>query len=212
MEQSTPPPKIYSAIVAIMGETKAITKSEFNQQQRFRFRGIDNVMNELHGLFAKHGVFILPQTKVFDVSEKVTKNGTIMYYTRATIAYRFVTDDGSYVETVTVGEAMDSGDKGMNKAMSIALKYALMQMLLIPTEEDKDPDRTTPEETRPRTIQEVIDTLNPETDALLIAALTDLNAATDKQSILDVWKRYPELQKNPVFSKCGSTKRKELGL
>jgi hypothetical protein len=60
---------------------------------------------------------------------------------RARIRFRYTTTDGSHVDTVNVGEAMDSGDKAMNKAMSIALKYSLLQMLLIPTEEDKDPDK-----------------------------------------------------------------------
>ena len=35
---------------------------------------------------------------------------------------------------------MDSGDKASNKAMAIAHKYALLQLLTIPTEDEKDPD------------------------------------------------------------------------
>lgn len=122
------------------------------------FRGIDAVMNELHDLFANNGVFILPEVLDYTVTEKVTVKGGLLYYTRAKIKFHFVADDASEVCTINVGEAMDSGDKGMNKAMSIALKYALMQMLLIPTEEQKDPDEATPPETRPRTISEIIQT------------------------------------------------------
>lgn len=48
---------IYSKIANILKETKAITKSEKNQQQGFKFRGIDNVMNELHELFSKNGSY-----------------------------------------------------------------------------------------------------------------------------------------------------------
>jgi len=51
--------------------------------------------------------------------------------------------DGSSVESIMIGEAMDSGDKSANKAMSTALKYALMQAFLIPTEELKDSDNNT---------------------------------------------------------------------
>jgi hypothetical protein len=54
-------------------------------------------------------------------------------------------EDGSSVESVTIGEAMDSGDKSMNKAMSTAYKYALMQIFCIPTEEDKDTENQTHE-------------------------------------------------------------------
>lgn len=168
-------PKIYGAIAAIMKETKAIGKTEKNLQQNFMFRGIDSVMNELHDIFAKQGVFILPEVLDYNVSEKVTGKGTLMYYTRAKVKYHFTAEDASEVCTINVGEAMDSGDKGMNKAMSIALKYALMQMLLIPTKEDKDPDKTTPEET---------------VDPMIGEALAEMRSATDEETLKEVYKKW----------------------
>lgn len=178
---------IYTKMANILKETKAITKSEKNQQQGFKFRGIDNVMNELHELFAKNEVFILQEVKDFTTENRPTKSGGLNTFTRATITFRYMTTDGSYVETTNVGEAMDSGDKGMNKAMSIALKYSLLQMLLIPTEEQKDPDATTPEDTdfkqmamgdisRARTIDELMVVYNNYTslhqDKEFVNALT----------------------------------------
>ena len=204
--------KIYGAIASIMRETKAITKSSRNQQQGFLFRGIDAVMNKLHDLFANNGVFILPEVLDYNVAEKVTGKGTILYYTRAKIKFHFVADDASEVCTINVGEAMDSGDKGMNKAMSIALKYALMQMLLIPTEEQKDPDATTPPETRPKTIAEIIQSLDQVKDAQLIGALNAVMAVTDRDSLMNVWNTNPALHQNPTFTQCMSARRKELGL
>jgi hypothetical protein len=41
------------------------------------------------------------------------------------------------------GEAMDSGDKATNKAMSAAYKYMAMQEFCIPTEGDNDADAAT---------------------------------------------------------------------
>lgn len=211
-EQPITTNKIYGAIATIMRETKAITKSSRNQQQGFMFRGIDAVMNELHDLFANNGVFILPEVLDYNVTEKVTQKGGYLYYTRAKVKFHFVADDASEVCTINIGEAMDSGDKGMNKAMSIALKYALMQMLLIPTEEAKDPDATTPPETRPRTISEIIQTLDPVKDAQLMAALNTITGVTDKESIMAVWNNNPALHQNPTFTQCMSARRKELGI
>jgi len=56
-------------------------------------------------------------------------------------------EDGSEVAMTSIGEAMDYGDKGASKTLSIALKYALVNMFLIPTEEmaKDDPDATTHE-------------------------------------------------------------------
>ena len=173
---------IYSKIANILKETKAITKSEKNQQQGFKFRGIDNVMNELHELFAKNEVFILQEVKEFTTENRPTKSGGTNTFTRATITFRYMTTDGSFVETTNVGEAMDSGDKGMNKAMSIALKYSLLQMLLIPTEEQKDPDSVTPEDTDFKQM-----------------AMSDINRANDRNSLMEVWNSYPSLQKDSEF-------------
>ena len=206
-------PKIYGAIATIMRETKAIAKTEKNTQQNFMFRGIDSVMNELHDIFANNGVFILPEVLDFNVSEKATARGSLLYYTRAKIKFHFVAEDASEVTTVNVGEAMDSGDKGMNKAMSIALKYALMQMLLIPTKEEKDPDAFTAPETRPKTIAEIIQSLDPINEALLIEALTAIVNSKDKDTLVGVWKNYSgQLKDHPTFSGCMSTRKKELGL
>nr|MDQ3012540.1 ERF family protein [Acidobacteriota bacterium] len=56
------------------------------------------------------------------------------------IAYTFYAPDGSNIRAVVVGEAMDSGDKSSNKAMSAALKYALLQIFCVPTEANEDAD------------------------------------------------------------------------
>ena len=40
-------PMIYSAIVDAMGQINAIAKGRSNSMQNFKYRGIDDVMNEL---------------------------------------------------------------------------------------------------------------------------------------------------------------------
>lgn len=181
---------IFSKMVNILKETKAITKSEKNQQQGFKFRGIDNVMNELHEIFSRNEVFILQEVKDFTTENRPTKSGGTNTFTRATITFRYMTTDGSFVETTNVGEAMDSGDKGMNKAMSIALKYSLLQMFLIPTEEQKDPDATTPEET-----------------PFLEMAMADIKVANTVNALMDVWSRYPALQSDKDFVSAMTAKK-----
>ena len=54
-------------------------------------------------------------------------------------------EDGSRHTVKTFGEAMDSGDKATNKAMSAAYKYAAFQAFSIPTEGDNDADAQTHE-------------------------------------------------------------------
>lgn len=136
---------IYQALAKANKEIGAIAKGQLNQQQKFKFRGIDDVYNELHPILADCEIFIIPEVVNYEVTNIPNKNGGVNIYTRATIKHHFTTSDGSSVTTTTIGEAMDNGDKGMNKAMSISLKYALFQLFTIPTEEAKDPDAESPE-------------------------------------------------------------------
>lgn len=138
-------PMIYGAIIDAMGQISAIGKDRKNQTQGFQYRGIDDVMNELHGILAKSGIFIVPSVLEEQRTTGTTSKGGSMFYTRLKIKFTFYAKDGSSVESVVIGEAMDTGDKASNKALSIGLKYALLQVFCIPTEDDKDPDSVSPE-------------------------------------------------------------------
>lgn len=132
--------QIYAAISAAMADISAIGKDKYNQQQGFKFRGVDNVMNALKPILTKNKIFTVPQVLEQTRESKVTTKGGELRYSLLKIAFRFYTTDGSFVEAVTLGEGMDSGDKASNKAMAIAYKYALFQVFCIPTEEIADPD------------------------------------------------------------------------
>lgn len=139
---------IYESITKIMEEIPAIGKNKTNTQQGFKFRGIDDVMNTMQPLLSKNKVFIVPQILEQRREERQTSKGGNLIYSICQIKYRFYAEDGSYIEAITIGEGMDSGDKATNKAMAIAMKYALFQVFCIPTEEMKDPDADTPPESK----------------------------------------------------------------
>lgn len=131
---------IYTTIAEVISKIGAISKDRQNQQQHFQYRGVDDVMNELHSVFAECGLFIVPTVLSEERTEGKSKSGSVMFYTRQKIQFTFYAKDGSHIESTVIGEAMDSGDKASNKALSIAFKYVCLQVFCIPTEEDKDPD------------------------------------------------------------------------
>ena len=131
---------IYQSISAIIDDIGAVGKDRVNNGQGWKFRGIDDVMNAIHPLFAKHKVFVVPQVLEQTREERTSKNGGCTLYSICRIKYTFYAEDGSFVEATTVGEGMDYGDKATNKAMAIAFKYALFQTFCIPTEDMTDPD------------------------------------------------------------------------
>ena len=81
------------------------------------------------------------------VTERTTSKGYSLLYVVVSGEFDFIsTEDGSKVTIKTFGEAMDSGDKATNKAMSVAYKYAAFQAFCIPTEETtQDADKETHE-------------------------------------------------------------------
>lgn len=141
--------EIFTAIGKIMQEIGKVSKDQKNAQQGFSFRGVDAAMNATHDLFAKHGVFVVPQVLDRQREERATKSGGTMFSTVCRVKYTFYAADGSFVEAIIDGEGMDTADKSTSKAQSIAFKYALFQVLDIPTEEMPDPDATTPEPVKP---------------------------------------------------------------
>jgi hypothetical protein len=144
---------IFQAISAIMSEIEAIGKNKKNVQQGYAFRGIDDMYNAIQPLFKKHQVFITSNILGSKREERLTAKGNALIYTITKCQFRFYTVDGSFVESIIEGEAMDSGDKSTNKAMSAALKYALIQMFLIPTESNIDTENET-HEIKPKTVKE----------------------------------------------------------
>lgn len=143
---------IHQAIVDIMRECEAISKTHKNQQQGYNFRGIDDVYNSLNPLLAKHGVFSVPEVLEERREEKPSKSGGVLTSTILKMRYTIFASDGSSVQTVVIGEGMDSGDKSANKAMAVAHKYALLQIFAIPTEDPKDPENDSPEPVATQTV------------------------------------------------------------
>lgn len=134
---------IYESIAAIQADIDFIGKNRQTETgQKFKYRGVDQVLNTLHPLFAKYKVFAVPEVlEVLNREWRTTQKGGIVVYQTVKVKYTFYAEDGSNVSAVVIGEAMDSGDKASNKCMSVAYKYACFQILSIPTEETTaDPD------------------------------------------------------------------------
>lgn len=143
---------VYKAINAVQSALAktGIAKDRTNTQGAgYKFRGIDDVYNAIAPLLAEHGLCILPRMIARTCDEKQSQAGKALFYVTVEAEFDVVcAEDGSSHTIRTFGEAMDSGDKATNKAMSAAYKYAAFQMFAIPTEGDNDADGHTHEVTR----------------------------------------------------------------
>jgi hypothetical protein len=139
--------KVYKAINNVQADLSVlgITKDRRNMQGNgYNFRGIDDVYNTIAPLLSKHGLCILPRVLSRECVERVSQKGGALFYVTVDAEFDFVSaEDGTKHTVKTFGEAMDSGDKATNKAMSAAYKYACFQAFSIPTESDNDADAHT---------------------------------------------------------------------
>lgn len=131
--------KVYAAISGVasaLAEQGIRKEKKQGSQVNYAFRGIDDIYNALAPELVKNKLLILPRYTERTSVERTSKNGGALFYITVRGDFDFVsTEDGSIHTVTTYGEAMDSGDKATNKAMSIAYKYAAFQAFCIPTEE-----------------------------------------------------------------------------
>lgn len=132
--------KIYSLIPKIMADVGAIGKGGYNDYDKYNFRSIDDVYNNLQPALAKNGVFFVPEILESTETSSVSKNGTPQLRVKQKIKYTFFADDGSNFSTIVEGEAIDRSDKATNKAMTAALKYMLIQVFCIAVKDIDDAD------------------------------------------------------------------------
>lgn len=146
-------PMIYGKIADCMQQIGAIGKNSRNAQQNFMYRGVDAVMNALNPVLTQNRMFCVPEVLEQRREERQTRSGGNLIYSILKMRYTLYAEDGSNVSAVVIGEGMDSADKGSNKAMSVAYKYAMFQIFSIPTEELVDPDGETPPESTRKAAQ-----------------------------------------------------------
>lgn len=141
---------IYKKMSDVMKDIGAVTKAQTNTAQGFKFRGIDQFVNAMHPALIKHGVFMTPRAVSYtqELKDVTRSNGkqAVDKHVAIQMEYDFFAEDGS---KVTIGpipaEGLDSGDKATNKALSAALKYALIQTFSVPTEDMAEADLESPE-------------------------------------------------------------------
>lgn len=128
---------------------QGIAKAGFNSFHKFYFRGIDDVYGALSPVLANNKLNCKPRMIERKVEKLVTGTGNsqkTQLWTAVHMEYCFSSAvDGSETKVEMWGEAMDTADKGTNKAVSAAYKYMAFQTFCIPVAGDDDADASAPE-------------------------------------------------------------------
>ena len=132
------PPSIIQALADVMADVRAIAKKDFNDFHKFNFRGVDTVLEHVGPALRDHRIVPIPEVRNIHSDDLTAKDGKRKRGVTLTVAYTFYGPAGDSIITVVPGEANDTEDKATSKAMSVAYRTALLQVLAIPTGE-RDP-------------------------------------------------------------------------
>lgn len=103
---------------------------------KVNYRGIEDAMNEMSVILIKCGITVTPDYSDLSVIERVKgdpKDAKATRFVTVKGTFTFTAEDRSIVKCVCYGEAMDSGDKAVTKAQSVAFRTALFQQFVVPT-------------------------------------------------------------------------------
>lgn len=155
--------QIHKLMADAMAKINAIPKSRKPSEGsiKFAYRGIDDLYNAFHAIFAELGIYVtfdeINPYKAEEVVTKKTYNGNDKESVNTMRGFmfkiRFNAADGSYATTWSAGEGVDTADKAAGKASSYAMKSALIHTFLVPTVDLEDPDASNPELDKPGTYQ-----------------------------------------------------------
>ena len=142
MSRAVTAPQVYRAINAIAATLAkdGIPKNQQNLQDQYSYRSIDDVLNRLAPLLAKHRLCALPRVLRHKSVEHLGAGQAVTSKVYVLVAYDLVSSrDGSRHTVKASGEALDASDKATAKAISAAYKSAMLQTFCIPVgSEDAD--------------------------------------------------------------------------
>lgn len=110
-----------------------IGKTQKNEAQNYRFRGVEQAMNEMSPIMVNHGITVASSYSELNVTERAKDGGKATRFVTLKGAFTFRAEDDSSIQTEAFGEAMDSGDKAVIKAQSVAYRTAIFQLFVVPT-------------------------------------------------------------------------------
>lgn len=131
------PANVIQALARVMAELPGIAKGE-TSEQGYQYRGIESITREAQQLLGRYCVVFVPRV-VSRVVKDLVINQRPWTEDQAEIVYT-VYGPGGVEDRIEVGPLValgrDNSDKGMNKAMTQAFKYALLQTLCIGDHKD----------------------------------------------------------------------------
>ncbi|MGO9604386.1 MAG: ERF family protein [Candidatus Binataceae bacterium] len=118
-----------------------VQKRGHNQRGDYSYVTAADIAGSVGDLLAELGVVVIPRLENI-AYETAASRGEATRMARVVMAYTFAdVDSGEQIVAKVAGQGLDPGDKAPYKAMTGALKYALLQSFLLATGDDPEDER-----------------------------------------------------------------------
>lgn len=193
----TPPKTIYEKLFSIMEAIETIHKDGYNDFHKYPYATEKAIKQAVRKELINNKLLFLSQiksTEIIMIGEKSV--------TKLLLDVQFLDiENNEAINLSFEGTGEDKGDKGLYKALTGAIKYALTTTFLIPTGDDPEKEV----EVKPK--QEVKNKITPN-EAVEISDLVKqtIEGATDAAALIDYAKGLTHLAKNNAFRLLVSNK------
>ena len=131
--------KLVNKLAEITQEVKRIPKTGWNDYHNYAYATESDIKQVIREELSKRNLVLFSDIVSHDEKEVTTAKGKTEYKTTIEVIYTI--EDGDTGETRMfkgVGTGQDAGDKGIYKAQTGALKYALTNLFQVPTGQDPE--------------------------------------------------------------------------
>ena len=198
---------LYQRMSAVMQDVKRLQKDKQVGSGNYAYKAMseEKVATTLRTAMIEHGLVIFPVEQQHSLMD-YTRSGrggeaTMVSMSTVDVKYKIVNIDkpDEFEIIASSGTGVDPQDKGVGKAMTYSMKYALMRAFLIPTGED--PDDVHNEELA-RQQQAVAVALN--------GAIAAMKTAADMPALKAVFTKYKQFHAEPSFVAAKDARKAEL--
>lgn len=132
--------KLAQKILAVVAAVSNVPKNGTNAFQKYKYVQEADILDAIREELVKNNLIVLPSARHVGVENyKTDKNN---FFVVADMVFTIVDcETGETVECCFEGHGIDTGDKGLYKAYTGAMKYFLLKTFMIPTGDD--PEKTT---------------------------------------------------------------------
>lgn len=130
---------IYQKLIEVRKSVQYLKKDA--KGYSFNYVSSSQTLGTLRGKMDEMGLLLVPSILEDEVRNHTTAKGNHEYFTKVSIKFTWINAEKpeETIESMWIGQGLDSGEKGVGKACTYAEKYFLLKFFNIATDKD-DPD------------------------------------------------------------------------